>query len=198
MSIARITTVGAARGGKKGLPTCCKCRTQIEKGQPYRWWTKGFRGQGGTFSRCMKSGCTPRQSELESSLLADIMSAQEDAIENLERLRGDEATTPDQIREEVELVANAVEEVASAYRDADEAMGGSGSTESAEKADTLEGNDISWDPGDEAPEQCEQHEALETDAAEPGDCEECDDLAQSWRDAMVDEAIEVIENVELP
>jgi Zn-dependent M32 family carboxypeptidase len=61
---------------------CGKCACEIEKGQPYVYWTKrvGFgRISGVKYVRCAKSECYPKQSELTSS---EFHSAWESIKEN--------------------------------------------------------------------------------------------------------------------
>lgn len=85
MSIARVyTTKGPVR--KDGL-VCGKCRKPIVKGQDRRrTFAVGFRGYEQT--RCMDAACTPTRAELESSAVATVYAAIDDAdfssIDNLE------------------------------------------------------------------------------------------------------------------
>src|SRR5512139_1085287 len=68
------------------LLKCAKCGDEIAVGSPYRWFSVGFRSHYKQI-RCMKSTCTPRESERESSgIRAEILAAIEDATDQLDAL----------------------------------------------------------------------------------------------------------------
>lgn len=191
MSQARVHTVGRA---VKDQGQCEKCGDALPPGSAYRWYSVGFRSHY-KHRRCMKATCTPRPSELESSLLSSVYSAQEGATDNLEGLKGDDEYEVAKITEEVEGVAEAIDEVAQQYREQDEAFGGGGATDSAERADTLEqaSSDLQgWQPsGDTDPPSCSEHDELDAE------CDDCRSEASTWWDDLVQEAIDAIDEVAL-
>lgn len=195
MSQARVHTVTKAA---KDQGKCEHCGAPLPKGGPYRWYSVGFRSHY-KHKRCMLPKCTPTQADRESSLLAEIYTAQESASATLDSLSQSDPTAPDdfvsQVRDAVTEVADAVDSVAQQYRDQDEAFGGSGSTEAAERADTLEGasGDLQgWDPDRDEPEACDDHDAWQ-DA-----CDACADNWSAWVDDVVQQARDAIDGVELP
>jgi len=106
MSLAKINQVGRVRK----VTECEKCKDTIYIGQPAVKFAVGFRGR--TRTRCAKPECFPKPSERESSLVADLYAAQEDAdvkgagsLEDLETVRDD--------------VATAAREVAGQYEDSE-------------------------------------------------------------------------------
>ena len=110
MSVARIHTVNKSM--KPG--TCQKCKVALPKGSAYRWYKVGFRSRFKNV-RCMAPDCWPKESERESSLLAGVYAAREDAEESLVN-----ATDVDEMKEIVSTYAEAVREVASEYEQAKE------------------------------------------------------------------------------
>lgn len=110
---------------------CGRCERKIEPGETYRSWSFRY---GGTHFRCHRPECAPRQSELTQSRMGDVYAAIEDAQASLPGADGHE-----EIQDLVQGVADVVQEVADEYREADEAFGGHGATENAERADELEG-----------------------------------------------------------
>lgn len=199
----------SASNKERPLPNykCGKCGVEIAVGTPYRYWEPYFRSSAKSV-RCMKSECTPRMSELESSNLAQAYSAQEDAEANLNAMMGQPGETAD-IHAAVSEFADSLDELASEYRQADENFGGGGSTQSGETADTLEStaSDLqSFSVSDEEQEEfCERHSdegtAAEMDESwTEGDnldevreaCDECNEKRQDWWNAQVDEALSVV------
>lgn len=142
---------------------CGRCGDGIEPGQEYRSWSFRY---GGTHYRCMKPGCRPRQSELTQSKMSEVYSAVEEAEETL---KGDASTiTVADIRDAVSEAAEAVGAVAEEYREADQAFGGQGATESAERADELEDFASALDnfsPEEETDEDSEAEAAEKVEAA---------------------------------
>jgi hypothetical protein len=220
MSIARIHTVKAAR---KDQGTCDKCGTPLPAGSAYRWYTVGFRSHFKR-RRCMDPACTPRASELESSLVASIYAAQEQAEDDINA-----AGTPDDIQSAIESVVEAVREVAEQYREAavNPNTGATFNYESEERADTLdasadelEGYDIEADEGcsecegegeidcidcsgsgqvddENDPESEEQVDCAECSGIGTIDCEECDGTGEANLDEAKANAIEAINGIEV-
>lgn len=199
---------------------CGKCGVEIKPGDPYRWFTVGFRSHWKSI-RCMKASCSPRPSELESSSTrSTIYGAQEEANDSLDALNPEDTTTSE-VEEIVQRVGEAFREVADQLNEADEAFGGNQATEHYERAQTAEqGADEleSWSTSsDEEPdfESCDnplhdepedrpgydpESEETPDDAIERGsaDCESCSDIRQTWFDELVQEARDAIDNVEVP
>ena len=195
MSIARVYTVQRAN---KDQGKCEKDGTLLPKGSAYRWWTKGFRSRY-KHVRCMKPTCTPRPSELESSLLASVYAAQEDAQPRLSALYSDVVDNADELtqalQEILEDVAAATDDVVQQYRDQDEQFGGGGNTDSAERADTLEAAAEAlreWQPDGE-PDACEAHDEI---GQQPG-CDDCQRALESWRDDAVNSAEQALAEMEV-
>lgn len=126
MSLAKVNTVKSRQNY-----TCEKCQVPIEKGQMYRWFKVGFRSRY-KHVRCMTPSCTPRNSELESSKLADVYGALEDAEFHISM-----AYSIEDLQAALEECASQINDVASEYSDAAESMGEAG-YENQEKADMLE------------------------------------------------------------
>jgi len=171
---------------------CSRCGVEIEVGDPYLFWTPGFRSHYKVI-RCMKPTCYPRPSERESSLMAEIMGAQESVEDSLSGGGQESSSDFEELRDQVK---EALESVIDQYREADEAMGGTGSTASAERADELESSkdELEGLDFDERPERdeldgCpaagienEEGHVEHTDENVEG-CEACD---QIYDDAMDD------------
>lgn len=204
-----ITRRASKADTSKPLPnhTCGKCGDEIKVGQPYRHFTVGFRGF--TRFRCTKQECTPKPSELESSEhVANILAALEDAEDNLRSASFDDASEAESaLQEEAENVASAVEEAASAYREADEAFGGTGTTQHAERADALDSAVYEFqsvqadirDPegcGDAFRDDDTDEDAPDHDEPEDG-CAECDTKLEEWRDETRDAMITALTDVDL-
>lgn len=109
MSLAKIHEVGKSQ---KDQGECGRCGVPLPKGSPYRWFTVGFRSSYKRV-RCMKPECTPKQSERESSKLAEVYSALEAAEVDIEN-----ATEKDEIEQAVREFADAVRETGSEYSEA--------------------------------------------------------------------------------
>lgn len=210
MSQARIYQQRfAARKGK--TISCEKCKDPIPKGATYRSFQVGFRSRY-THVRCMKASCTPRPSELESSMLAEVYSAQEGAQDELTALEnGDPGEDASDIKSVVESCGEGIRGVADQYREAAEAMGSAGEgSDNEERADTLEtaADELEgWDPDDDEPDfdGCanEKHEAMgpvPEDVLERGsaDCDECGTIRSEWWMAQIDAAREMVDGIELP
>lgn len=194
MSIARVHTVLHAN---KDQGKCERDGTPLPKGSAYRWWTVGYRSRL-KHRRCMNPRCTPRLSELESSLVSSVMAAREDAETTLSSLMvsdpGDPADMVQQVQDALAGVADAADEVAQQYRDQDEQFGGGGNTDSAERADTLEeaANTLrDWQPDSDAPDGCEEHDQFD-DA-----CDACGDEWANWLDSVLDGASDALSEMEV-
>lgn len=193
------------------MPKCGKCGDTIEVGAPYRWFTVGFRGSAQF--RCMKPGCTPRPSQLESSEhVGNVLSAMEDAEANINAIEADNAGDfTASFEDELTAIAEAADEGAQAYREADDAFGGTGDTQHAERAEAFEtfsqeisGLQLSLDD----PEGCgdEWAEAIENEDdkanapthgdPEP-DCADCAAKVEEWLEAARSEAIDQLTSVDL-
>jgi hypothetical protein len=143
---------------------CTKCHDTIPVGSPYQYFKPGYRGRL-KVRRCMKPDCTPKRSELDTSKLAEVYAAQEDATDTIAN-----ATTIADVTEAVDAVHEEAERIQQEYQDAvDASPMMSGQMEDRMSAlDTyiseLEGFDpgeteeLGDDPDDEA--QAEYDEAL--------------------------------------
>lgn len=180
--------------------TCSKCHVEIKPGDPYLYWEPYFRSNTITV-RCMKAECFPRPSERESSLMAEVLSAQESAEAQLNDLSSaEDASFFESIRDEV---AEAVESVKDQYTEAAEAFNGQGPNQ--EKADELEsaydeltGVDFDSPPERDELDGCEAagteedaEKGIEAHADENVEgCEACDviyeEAMDEWRDAQAD------------
>ena len=151
MSIARVHAVDHSMKEY----TCDKCGVVIPKRSAYRHYKVGFRSRH-KYVRCMKSECTPRPSELESSLASGAYAAVEGAEDSLSG-----AACAQDITDALEEAASGIREVADQYRESAEAMGGAGS-DMEERADTLES----------AADELESHQ-VEYEDPEDGATEDC-------------------------
>lgn len=184
MSVARVNYVRRSRKPYK----CGKCHNEIPVGSAYRWFTVGFRSTYANI-RCMKSTCDPRPSERESSQMASVMAAAEDAEASLYALV---LTGPDDVQyvtDAMSDVATAMREVADLYEEADSNFGGGGNTDMYERAETLRSNADEledWTPQTEEPSACDEH-----DDPEEG-CDACEAERQEWADGVIGEAVDAI------
>lgn len=115
----------ARRGG-------CLLDGTIEPGQEYQSWSFRF---GGTYYQHVACG-RPARSQLTQSAMGEVYDAIETAEATIGEWDGD--GTMD-LASAIEEVAGAAESVMEQYREADEAFGGHGATEAAQRADDLEG-----------------------------------------------------------
>lgn len=149
------------------------CGHVIEVGETYYRFKFRF---GGEQYRCKDH--YPRSSELTNSKMSQVYAANEDLDDQLDHL-----TSEDEIMDALMTVAEQAEEVASEYREADEAFGGYGATANAERADEVEEwqNELAnFVPGTEVPD-------FDEDAEPPEDDEEraeYDRDRQEWEDAL--------------
>ena len=181
MSLAKVEQVKAAR---KPQGECESCGTEIKVGDPYLHFTVGFRS---TFKRvrCTAGPCHPRPSERESSKLAAVYAAQENAHDTIRLLTvegQDYDAFIESIKEVMSGLADETREVVEEYRDA--AVDPNGNTFNSvaeERADTLEGaaDEVeNWDPDSDEPQDGESDE--------------------EWVDAVKDEAYQAIDGMEMP
>jgi hypothetical protein len=190
MSVARVHYVKKAA---KDQGKCEKCGDALPVGSAYRWYSVGFRSHY-KHRRCMKHTCTPRTSELESSLLSSVYAAQEDAEG---ALGGDPEEDTSSLSDALSSVAEAAREVAEQYRTQDESFGGGGATESAERADSLEeyaDNLESWSaPESDRPTVgCDKH----GDEQQEG-CEACEYVVTEWWEDQAADARSAMEDLSL-
>lgn len=192
MSIAKVEYVAHAA---KDQGRCEKDGTLLPKGGPYRWYTVGYRSKV-RHKRCMNPQCTPARSELESSLLAEVWAGQESAeaaLHGLGAAPGDDpASVMDDAQQALQNLVDALDSVASMYREQDEHFGGGGSTDSAERADNLEAarDELAdWQADSDSPEECEEHGDGWVD-----DCDECTQAWRDWGDSVIDSAQDAIDS----
>jgi hypothetical protein len=197
MSIARVTTVQHSRPrrdkvtGELKKYVCENDKTVIEPGEPYRWFVVGFRSNY-VHIRCMKSTCTPRMSQLESSQLSEVYAAQESAEDELNVLAVADPGELSDITDTFDQIGEAIDNVVSAYREADESFGGQGATQSAERADELESakdelDQISLEEFDES--SCDEHSKFD------GECDDCKELKATWWSDQIDAAKDALSNL---
>jgi hypothetical protein len=210
MSLARVYSAKARKTTQKvygrDIPlTCGVDGKQIEVGETYYFFYLGYRAAQKTV-RCTKH--YPKQSERESSLLASVYAAQEDAEDQLEGIDARDSSDADsQVTDILQYVIDAADEVVQQYREADENFGGGGNTDSAQRADDLEAfsSDLqSFSLSVSDPEGCGDEfkaylEPLAEDEDEPEShddpadgCEQCEDKLNEWRETVRDEVREAI------
>lgn len=164
--------------------TCGRCGDTIHIGEVYRSAAPGFRGN--TLIRCMKPGCSFRQSELTTSNLSEAYAAQEDAEGELETIVPEDVAPEDlegEIQPILDACAERIREVASQYREASESWAGGNqpNEEWEEKADELES----------AADEIEQFDVEEFDP-------DGDEPKEEWVTRIVDEATSHIQEVSMP
>lgn len=207
----------ADKSQPKPALVCEKDGTVINPGDPYRWFTVGFRSSYRRI-RCMNSTCTPKESERESSgPRSEILAAIEDANDQLDRLDVEGTSTSD-VEEIVQGVGEAFGSAAEQWREADDAFGGGGLTENGERADTAEGGQQeleSWtSSSDDEPdyEACDDPDELHTEISERTDpdndaekvdlgdmeCDGCSKIRDDWFEELLGEARDAIDSVEVP
>lgn len=176
MSIAKVEHTKKAR---KDQGKCGRCATPLPVGSEYRYWAS-FRGP--KHVRCMAPGCTPRQSELESSKLSAIYASVEEAESSLAHF--DATDDIEDIKEGIAMivreVGSTVQEVADEYREAAaDDNGNIFNPDMDERASTLESSASeldSWEPTLDDPDD-------ETDL-------------HDWLEALKEEAQEAIQNID--
>jgi hypothetical protein len=164
--------------------TCEKCKAEIKVGDPAVKFAVGFRGR--TRVRCSKSECFPKPSERESSLVAEVYSAQEEA-------GVDSAETLEDLYSVRDDVAQAAREVAGQYEESEMFEK---NYDHQERADTLNSaaDDLeAWEPIEDEPN--------EDDGQCTVDGEDYDDFQEAhamWFDATRQSLSEAINDMELP
>lgn len=173
---------------------CSRCQVEIKPGDPYLYWEPGFRSNYKVV-RCMKTTCSPRPSERESSLVQEILAAQESVEDQINGLSAGDAdeSTFEALRDEV---SEAFENVIQQYNDADEAMGGSQATQAYERAEELEGqkdeiDSVDFDPkptAEDIDESCDAHEEFNDE------CDDCNALLEEKVEQWFDDAKSALED----
>jgi len=199
MSLAPIAHV---KKSQKPNTPCEKCGVELPKGSAYRYFYVGYRSNAKRV-RCAKPECTPRPSELESSKLAEVYAAQEDAQDQLDRL--DIASTKEEITEIVSNFGDRVQEVADEYADASTNDNGTTfNTTAEERGETLSGvaGEILNFSVSDSTLPCDSCEGdgttlVNENTGDTEDCPDCDGLgtAFDWEGA-VDEARDAL-NIDL-
>lgn len=137
--MARVKTIKKAR---KSPGKCATCGRVIEAGESYYSWAFRYGGK-----HCGCSSHFPKPSQLTQSKMGTALAALEDAQDNLDGWgdRPDEKLplslenmpSEEDLKPILDDAASQLNDVASEYREAAEAMGGAGA-ENEERADTLE------------------------------------------------------------
>lgn len=188
MSQAKIYAVKTAR---KAQGPCQKCGIQILPGMPYRFFVKGFRSKF-KHIRCMKPECSPTRADRESSMLAEIYAAIDDAsfmgMESLEEIKG--------VLEEVASVAR---DLAEQYATAsvNQNTGAVFNVDAEERGQQLESyaDDLdSWDPSEDEPEEPTEDnwDDQEFDTLEEA-VDAWKEKHNEWLDQCIDEAREALD-----
>lgn len=180
MSLAKVQHVSKAR---KDPGRCEKCGTELKAGDPYLWFTVGFRSKY-KHVRCTNPACLPKQSERESSMLAGVYAAQEDAdFDSCETTQDFEVVMND--------IAAAIEEFAQQYRDAGtNEHGVEWNMDSIERADQLENvqSEVEmWSPEEDEPVR----DDFDSDS-------EYEEAREAWVEATRDSARSFVDELELP
>lgn len=142
---------------------CGKCRSAINKGDPYRWAKPRY---GRRKIRCLKSICNFLPSDLSSAKTASILDAIEDARESID-LADDYAS----IKEALSDCAQVSRDVAQEYQDANNAWaGGQGRDDWQEKVDVCESfaDELEdWEYGDLTEEEDVRQQVKDEEEDEP-------------------------------
>lgn len=160
MSIAKVTLV--QKSMKDGV--CEKCRVELPKGSPYRWFKVGFRSRY-KHVRCTSSACNPRYSELESSSKSNLYAAVEDFESN-------EFEEIDDVQAAWDELVGAFDEYASEARDALDSWenGNAMLEERAEAAEEahgeVEGHYLPTEPDEDEEDPTEWLASVVSEAAE--------------------------------
>jgi hypothetical protein len=180
MSLAKVNRIGHVR--KPG--TCEKCGLEIKKGDPAVRFSVGFRGA--TRTRCTKSTCFPKPSERESSLVADVYAAQEEAdVEGAESL--------DDLHEVRDAVAEAAREVAGQYEDHPMFESNYDFQERADMLNNAADELDQWEPAEDEPN--EDEEEWTVDGTDYTDYEEA---RTAWLSTARSSLEAAIDQMELP
>jgi hypothetical protein len=129
MSQARLSYVKSSRKAGK----CEKCGVELPPKSAYRYFYVGFRSNW-KHIRCMDAACNPKMSELESSKLAQVYAAMEDAESSIRS-----CTDWDGIKEALDDLSNSIRDTASEYEEASQTPNGDVfNTDAEERAQNLE------------------------------------------------------------
>jgi hypothetical protein len=174
MSLGRIHRVTKAGKTKRERERKCgKCGVVINIGDPYIWWQHRY---GGKHLRCTKASCFPRQSERESSLMAEVYSAQEAFDDDIAA-----ATTRDEAWDAFTSLSEAIREFADERRSALEEGWPNGNSTLEERCDEYE----QW--AEELEQANEPDETLEDD---DGNVIEEGDAYDEWLQQIKDDLAE--------
>lgn len=182
MSLAKLHHIKSVR--KPGV--CGSCGGEIAKGDGAIRFTVGYRGVKRV--RCTKTGCFPKPSERESSMVADVYAAQESA--NFEG-----TTSIDEIRENLEAVAEVADSVADDYESNEMFERNPDLQERADMVRSAADELRNWEPEDEEPEHDDWFEDPDHADADERDFEIA---CQEWLEAARQSAKEAVEGMELP
>lgn len=183
MSQAKIWVVKRAQ---KDQGKCGHCGITLPPGVPYRHFTVGFRSRSKNV-RCMKVECSPTRAERESSKLAEIYAAIDDAS-------FDGCETTEGIKSVLEQVAEVARGLSEEYAEAsvNQNTGAVFNVEAEERGQTLEAyaDELeSWDPDEEEPEKPEDEDDEKA-------MTEYEELHGVWVDAAQNSAREALEETD--
>lgn len=181
MSQAKVHRAAKAR--KKW--TCGKCGVEVQVGEPVLSYTVGFRGQ--ERRRCDKPGCYPTRSERESSQVAPVYDAVDNANWNACENLDDLVATLNEIAEVMREVAQEYES-SEMYEKNEDLQERAGMLN--DSADTLEG----WEPSEEQPEKDKPDE----DGSWFGGYLEFEQARDAWFEQTRDEAQQTADEAEIP
>lgn len=187
MSVARVNTVNKAA---KDQGTCGRCGKPLPKGEPYLWYTVGFRSDY-KHKRCLDPACYPRESERDTSKYATVLAAIESFNDNIDSL-----TEIDEVEQAVQDVAEAIAEVRDEYQEALDAWE-NGNEQLQEKVDHYEEQESElayWEyDGEQEAYPCDEHD-------EGGElvegCEQCEANRDEWLENLREAARDAVSNVE--
>ncbi len=172
--LAKIKEVKKARNDQG---VCTKCKTPLPVGSPYRYYRPGFRTRT-KVCLCMKAECTPRRSELETTRMADVYSAIEDAETTI-----NEAGSVQDIRDALEECAESIRGTADEYEQSifDAPMLEDQLRDRIEElnsfADDLDTNSFDDEPDEPDSSEKEEHEEW---------VEQCEKIVDDYRDYALD------------
>lgn len=139
MSQAKVHRAAKAR--KKW--TCGKCGVEVQVGEPVLSFSVGFRGR--EQRRCDKRECYPTRSERESSMVAPVY----DAIDEADWTT---AETTEDLQGILQEIAGVMREVASDYENSEMFEKNEDLQERAEMLNSAADDLESWEPEDDEPD----------------------------------------------
>jgi hypothetical protein len=104
-----VTPLKTVKKALKAQGNCSKCGAELPVGGSYRYYRRGFRGP--KIKVCMKSECTPKESERENTRMSTVYEAQESAREAI-----DAAETVAELESALEQAADTAREVLDDYQ----------------------------------------------------------------------------------